>query len=436
MHDIPSAGDIGLGLAAFIVLTCILLSAFFSASETALTAASLARMHARAKAGDAHARIVIFLLSRRARLIGAMLLGNTMVNIGASAFMTNLLVRIFGDSGMVIATVFMTILLLIFSEVLPKTIAITRPDTIALIVATPARLFVALFSPILVAVDICVGSIMRIFGMKIGQHTSILSTREELMSAVDLLHKEGGVEREHRDMLGGILVLDELTISDVMIHRTKMHTINIDLPAADLVHDVLASAYTRIPVWKNDPENIVGILHAKELLRALSAVAGDASKLDIHTIANEPWFVPSTTTLRDQLKSFRQRKTHFALAVDEYGVVMGLITLEDILEEIVGDIHDELDIAVQGIKHLSDGSITAEGSISIRDLNRIMDWSLPDDEATTIAGLVIHEARAIPDVGQIFSFHGFRFEVTRKMRNRITLLKIKPIEINDQDRDG
>jgi Mg2+/Co2+ transporter CorB len=277
---------------------------------------------------------------------------------------------------------------------------------------------------------------MRLFGMQIGQHTSILSTREELMSAVDLLHKEGGVEREHRDMLGGILVLDELTISDVMIHRTKMYTLNIDMPAPDLVRDVLASAYTRIPVWKNDPENIVGIIHAKELLRALSAVGSDTSKLDLHSIAYEPWFVPSTTSLRDQLKAFRHRKTHFALAVDEYGLVMGLITLEDILEEIVGDIRDELDVAVQGIKHLTNGVISVEGSVPIRDLNRVMDWSLPDEEATTIAGLVIHEARAIPDVGQIFSFHGFRFEVARKVRNRITLLKIKRLPHNDQDDDG
>jgi Mg2+/Co2+ transporter CorB len=330
----------------------------------------------------------------------------------------------------------MTILLLIFSEVLPKTIAITRPDTMALLVARPARLCVTLLSPILIGVDICVGSIMRLLGMKIGQHTSILSTREELMIAVDILHKEGGVEREHRDMLGGILVLDELSVSDVMIHRTKMYTLSIDTPAAQLVHDVLASAYTRIPVWKDEPENIVGILHVKELLRALSAIGGDTSKLDLSAIAYEPWFVPSTTSLRDQLKAFRHRKSHFALAVDEYGLVMGLITLEDILEEIVGDIRDELDVAMQGIKHLPDGSLSVEGSVPIRDLNRVMDWRLPDEQATTLAGLVIHEARAIPEVGQIFSFHGFRFEVARKVRNRITLLKIRPMAPPSPEDDG
>ncbi len=250
---------------------------------------------------------------------------------------------------------------------------------------------------------------------------------EELMGAVDILHREGEVERAERDMFGGLLELSEIQVSDVMIHRTKMRLIDADLPPEELVREVIASPYTRMPLWRGDPDNIVGMLHAKDLLRAYVAAGGDAGKLKIAELTHEPWFIPESTTLRDQLQAFLRRKTHSALVVDEYGVVQGLVTLEDIIEEIVGDIHDEHDVAVQGLRKLRDGSVVVDGSATIRDLNRAMDWNLPDDEAATIAGLVIHEARAIPEPRQTYSFHGFRFEVLRKQRNRIAALRITPL---------
>ena len=253
------------------------------------------------------------------------------------------------------------------------------------------------------------------------------SGHDELRGAVDLLHREGGVERSERDMFGALLELGEIEVSDVMIHRTNMRTINADLAPAELVREVLASPYTRMPVWRGEPDNIIGVLHAKDLFRALAAAGGDSSRLDIEDIALDAWFIPDTTTLRDQLQAFLRRKTHFALVVDEYGVVMGLVTLEDIIEEIVGDIKDEHDVAVQGMRPQPDGSVIVEGSVTIRDLNRAMDWNLPDEEATTIAGLVIHEARAIPEPRQVFLFHGFRFEVLRKNRNRIAALRISAL---------
>jgi len=228
-------------------------------------------------------------------------------------------------------------------------------------------------------------------------------------------------------MFGGILDLEDLEVSDVMIHRTKMRTISADLSSEEIVREILSSPYTRLPLWSGTPENIVGVLHAKDLLRALDAVKGDAASLDVKAIALEPWFVPDTTSLPDQLKAFLTRKTHFALVVDEYGEVMGLVTLEDILEEIVGDIKDEHDVSVQGVRPHPDGSVSVDGSVPVRDLNRAMDWALPDEEATTIAGLVIHEAQIIPDAGQIFTFHGYRFQVLRKSRNRITALRITPV---------
>jgi Mg2+/Co2+ transporter CorB len=263
--------------------------------------------------------------------------------------------------------------------------------------------------------------------MTVGDDQQVLSAREELRGAVYLLHREGDVETLDRDMFGGVLDLRDLAVSDVMIHRTNMITLDADNSPEDVVNAVIASPVTRLPLWREHPENIVGILHVKDLLRALHAVDGDAAKVDIAALMTPPWFVPDTRSVSEQLKAFRRRKTPFALVVDEYGEVEGLVTLEDILEEIVGDITDEHDVAVPGVRRQPDGSVNVDGAVPIRDLNRVMDWNLPDEEATTIAGLVIHEARSIPEVGQSFTFHGFRFRVLRRARNRITALRIQPL---------
>jgi len=228
-------------------------------------------------------------------------------------------------------------------------------------------------------------------------------------------------------MFSGLLDLRDLIVSDVMIHRTEMITVCADDPSEDVVKAVLESDVTRIPLWSGKPENIVGILHVKDLLRALKAARDDLAKIDVKAIARAPWFVPDIRPLSEQLKAFRRRKTPFALVVDEYGEVQGLVTLEDILEEIVGDITDEHDVAVPGVRPQPDGAVNVDGGVPIRDLNRVMEWELPDAEATTVADLVIHEARTIPDPGQSFTFHGFRFNVLRRERNRITALRITPL---------
>jgi Mg2+/Co2+ transporter CorB len=413
-------------LAAAIVLLSLVLSAFFAGAETAFTGASRARMLALEKAGDRRAGLVMRLLASRERFIGAMLIGYNIVAVGASSFTTSVLIGIFGSEGVIYATVAMSLLVIVFAEVLPKTIAINAPERMSLAIARPVAWTVALLGPVTLAIERLVRWMLTPFGIRIGHHQSILSATDELRGQVDLLHQEGGVVKDERDMLGGLLDLGELLVSDIMVHRTRMATINADLPAEEVVHAVLASPHTRLPLWRERPDNIVGILHAKDLLRALSAAAGDARQVAVDAIAFEPWFVPDTTTVRDQLKAFLGRKTHFALVVDEYGEVLGLLTLEDILEEIVGDIRDEHDLAVQGVRPQADGSVLVEGTVPIRDLNRAMDWHLPDEEATTIAGLVIHEAQAIPDTGQVFNFHGFRFAVARKARNRLAVLRITP----------
>ncbi len=429
MHGVEAgAPQVDVWMAVAIVLVCVLLSAFFSASETALTAASHAHMHSLEKEGDKRAGLVNRLLRQRNRMIAALLLGSTLVNIGGSAFTTSVLVVLAGEHGAVYATFIMTALLLVFAEVLPKTLAINHPDRISLVVAKAISLFVAVFGPLLATVEFFVRWMLRIVGVEIGHGRTVLSPYDELKSAVDILHEEGTVERSARDMFGGVLDLQVLHVSDVMIHRTKMRAIDADLPPEQIVREVLASPFTRMPLWRERADNFIGVLHSKDLLRALDAAGGEAARLNVDDIMLQPWFVPEATTLEDQLQAFLKRKTHFALVVDEYGEVMGLVTLEDILEEIVGDIRDEHDLAMQGVRQQPDGSVLVDGAVPVRDLNRVMDWDLPDEEATTIAGLVIHEAGAIPEAGQIFSFHGFRFEVLRKSRNRVTALRVTPQE--------
>ena len=414
-------------LALVTVFVLLLLSAFFAGSETALTASSRASMARLEKQGNKRAAIVNRLLEQRERLLGALLFGNNAVNIAASALATGVLLTWFGHAGVAYATVIMTIVVVVFSEILPKTAAFNAPDRIALGVARPMYWFVKLFGPVLMAIEALVRWLLKQIGMTVGEDQEVLSGREELRGAVDLLHSEGGVETLDRDMFGGVLDLRDLVVSDVMIHRTNMITLNADDKPQDLVNTVIASPVTRLPLWRGNTENIVGILHVKDLLRALHAVEGDASKVDIAALMAPPWFVPEMRPVSEQLKAFRRRKTQLALVVDEYGVVEGLVTLEDILEEIVGDITDEHDVAIPGIRRQPDGSANVDGAVPIRDLNRIMEWNLPDQEATTIAGLVIHEARSIPEVGQSFTFHGFRFRVLRRERNRITALRIQPL---------
>jgi Mg2+/Co2+ transporter CorB len=410
-----------------VIVVCLAVSFFFSASETALTGFSRARMLQFEKNGNARARLVNRLVETRERMIGAILAGNNVANIAASALTTGLLYAWFGDVGVLYATAIMTVVIVVFIEVLPKTLAINTPDRVALLVARPILWLVRLMGPILVGIEALVRWILRLFGARFGTDQAYLSAHEELRGTVDLLHREGSVEKHDRDMFGGLLDLRDLVVSDVMIHRTEMISVCADLPPREVTMAVLAEPVTRVPLWSGKPDNIIGILHAKDLLRAIRDAEGDLSKVDVKAIARPPWFVPDVRPLSEQIKAFRRRKTPFALVVDEYGELMGLVTLEDILEEIVGDITDEHDVEVPGVRPQPDGSVSVDGGVPIRDLNRAMEWSLPDTEATTVAGLVIHEARSIPEAGQTFTFHGFRFRVLRREKNRIAALRITPL---------
>ena len=413
-----------LSLPAIVVL--LALSGLFSGSETALTAASPARIHLLERRGNKRARLVGRLIADNERLIGAILLGNNFVNILASALATSVLIGLVGDAGVAYATVIMTALVLIFAEVLPKTYAIGRADRTALMVAPVVRFLVVVLSPITKAVQVVVRAMLRVLGADVREGRALLSASDELRGVIELQGRDGEIVKHERDMLASILDLAEVEVSEIMVHRKTMEMIEADQPPSRIVDQVLASSHTRLPLWRGEPENIIGILHAKDLLRATQAHSGDIDKLNIAALAAKPWFVPETTTLRTQLNAFLRQHTHFALVVDEYGALMGLVTLEDILEEIVGEISDEFDVPVTGTRRQPDGSYLVKGTVTIRDLNRQFDWRLPDDEAATIAGLVIHEARVIPETGQTFTFHDFKFEVLRRHRNQITMLKITP----------
>jgi Mg2+/Co2+ transporter CorB len=425
------------GLALVTILFLIIVSAFFSGSETGLTTASRARLSEMERRGSKRASAVLKLTSLPERLIGALLLGNNLANITASALATAALIKIFGDSGAVIASGVMTVIILIFAEVMPKTYAIAYPERVALAVAPVMRLIAAVLGPIVMTVEYIVKQTLRLFGVDTRNVDNILSAHDELRGAIDLHHKEGTFIKKDRDMLGGILDLKDLEVADIMLHRTKMKMIDASDPMPEIIKQVLKSGNTRLPVWKENPDNIIGILHAKNLFAAAQENGGDSSTLKIDDILSPAWFVPDTRPLTDQLNAFLRRKTHFAIVVDEYGEVQGLITLEDIVEEIVGDIKDEFDAVATGVRKQPDGSFNIEGSVPLRDLNRSFDWNLPDAEATTVAGLVIHEARMIPEAGQVFNFHGFRFEVLKKRRQQLSLLKVSKIEpVKEEKQSG
>jgi Mg2+/Co2+ transporter CorB len=417
--------EIGLTLGAIIAL--LLLSAFFNGSETGLTAASRARMHALEQEGHKRAKVVNRLLQNPERMIGAVLLGNTLVDVLAASLATSLGLALFGPAGVAYATAVVTILIVIFSAVLPKTFALASADRTALAVAPIMRLIVIVLTPFTIALQFVVRMLLKLTPSKADDAANILAAQEELRGTIELSHKEGAVAKHDANMLGGILDLRDLQVLDIMVHRTKMDTINADDPPAKIVDQILRGQFTRMPIWRDEPENIIGILHTKDLLTALGRVNWDVGRLDVMSFATPPWFVPDTTSVKDQLNQFLRRKAQLALVVDEYGEVQGLVTLEDILEEIVGQIADEHDTNEAALRVQPDGSVIADGATAIRDLNRQMDWELPDEEATTIAGLVIHEAETIPEPGQAFTFYGYRFEILRKARNRITSLRIRPI---------
>lgn len=412
----------------FAIIILLALSAFFSGSETALTASTRSRLTGLAMKGKSNANIAIELLNKKESLIGAILLGNNLVNILASALATSLLIRVFGNSGVAYAVIIMTALIVIFAEILPKSYAIANSEKAALMVSPYLKPFVTILAPITWLMEKTVFYILGLIGIKHDKNARSLSVADEIRGTVDLHHKEGRLFKMDKDMVKGILDLSEITVEDIMVHRSNIFTVNIDDEPKKIISQVAESPYTRIPVWKDNNENIIGLIHSKNLLKILKDRQSlEITREEIKNSLIKTWFVPETTSLKDQLQMHLKRKIKLAMVVDEYGALNGMISLEDIIEEIVGDISDEHDIDMSDITQDKDGSIKVKGSTEIRNLNRSFGWDLPDEEANTISGLIINESRSFPKIGQEFQFYGFKFKIIEAEKNIITKVIISSL---------
>jgi Mg2+/Co2+ transporter CorB len=411
-------------------------AAFFSGAETGFTASSRAKLTEIKRRGSKRANHALDLSEKPENLIYTLLLGSNFMKVSATAVATYVLVQEFGTNGIAAAALIMAVVILALCDVLPKTFALSFPERTAMSAVYVLRPLVIVLAPFVAAVSFLARTVFRLFGFDVRENANLLTAHDELRGAIDLHHQEETLVKTDRDMLGGILDLKNLEVADIMVHRTKMAMLDGNLPLKELVRQMLESPHTRMPVWKDKPDNIVGVLHAKTLFAALQKIDGESGKLKLEAIMSPAWFVPDTRPLEDQLNAFLRQKLQLAIVVDEYGEVQGIVTLEDILEEIVGDIKDEFDAVTTGVRKTRNGSFVVDGTVPIRDLNRTFDWKLPDEEATTIAGLVIHEARMIPQAGQAFSFFGFRFEVLKKRRQQLTSLKITPLTLGDDEADS
>ena len=407
-----------------VVILLIVASAFFSSAETALTAASDARMRQLAIKGNRRALLVEKLRADREGLIGTILIGNNAVNVIASALATSVAISLFQEAGLLWATLTMTVVLVIFAEVMPKTYAFTYSDKYALAIAPAIRVVVVVLNPLAVGLRFLASQLIQ------KNDEQEANREEELRGLIELHGAEGDADnRETQAMLSSVLDLNEISVDEIMTHRAEVNMIDSDDNLEGILGQVLASPHTRHPVFSGNPDNITGVLHVKDLLRAIrddakSGNGGVDPNLTVRNIAAEPYFIPETTLLFDQLQAFRARREHFAVVVDEYGDLQGIVTLEDILEEIVGDIDDEHDVELAGLTPQADGSWIVDGGVTIRDLNRTLGWQLPDEDAATIAGLVLFESRTIPRPGQEFRFHEIRFRILKRSGNRLTSLRL------------
>jgi Mg2+/Co2+ transporter CorB len=419
--------DVPLYVAAPAVLFCLLVAAYLSAAETAITGASRPRMHRLAQQGNKRAATVNGLLDRKDEVVSAILLGNNVVNIFSASLTTAVLTALFGAAGIVYATVAIGVMVVIFAEVMPKTWALLRADRVALMLAPSIAVTMTLLGPLARGVASVSRFFLNLMGMRVDKLAEAEEHADLLRGAIEL-HGHGQADEAapaEKAMLRSVLDLGDRTVADVMTHRGSVALIDADQPMAAIVNQVLEAPYTRIPVYRTEPDNIIGVVHAKDLFRAVKA-AGGPETVRIEEIMTASWFIPESTTLFDQLQAFRARHEHFAIVVDEYGALRGIVTLEDIIEEITGDIEDEHDAIKRGVVQREDGSLICQGDVPIRDLNREFGWGLPEDVAITIAGLVLHEARRIPEVGQTYAFYGFRFEILKREGTRIAELRIVP----------
>ena len=402
------------------IIILIIISGMFSGSETSVTSVNRSKIHKLANKGDKRAKKLLNLIDKKNELISSILVGNNIVNILASVLATAILIEYFGSNGIFYSTLVMTCLIVIFAEVLPKNIALIKADRFALFFSWPLTIFVKIFYPINLILKSLNLVIYKIFG--IDHKKKNISVTEDIRNMIDMHEDEGDLHKDESSMINAILDLKEITVEKIMTHRKNIFS--FDINETDKIYSIIAkSSFSRIPVWQDNPNNILGIIHAKNILSNLD----HEGKIDIKKIKEsiiKPWFIPETTRVKDQLNEFINRKEKIAFVVDEYGELMGLISLEDIIEEIVGNIFDEKDFSTIGIRRIKDNQYRIRGDVNIRDINRELDIKLPENNASTLAGYLIYKTEAFPEVGQTFKFNDIIYEILNKNKNQITQIKV------------
>lgn len=412
-----------------LILLCVGASAFFAGAETAVTSISESRIFQLIQEGDSRAVRVRHLRKDKEALIGSLLLGNSAVHILGSAMAAAFAIKLWGEQGVFYASAIMTVIVVTFGEVLPKTYAILNSERVTLRISFLLSLICRMLHPFTRIIQWIDYPFLRLLGVKEGQEMHLVSAMDAIRGTIEFHHSEGVVEKDDRDMLGSILDLSHRQLEEIMVHRSQVFSLDLALEPEEIISRALASVHSRIPLWQGEPENIVGVLHIKDLMQLARQQKIGLTREMVRRAAARPWFVPETTSLADQLLAFRNRRKHFACVVDEYGVWKGIVTLEDIIEEIVGEIGDEHDpVLIADVIPYGTKAYRVAGTVTIRDINRQLSWRLPDEHATTVAGLVLHESRTIPDPGAVFEFHGYRFTVAEKKGQQLAQLLIEPVQ--------
>lgn len=402
-------------------------SFFFSGTETAVTAVSAPLLHDQEKQGNKRAQQLNRLKSNGDKILSTLLFGNNVVNIATTALSTSLMIEIFGERwGVIMATFVVSVVILIFSEILPKTYALSTPYSFSMRV-TPLLVFCTkIFTPFTWALSVISKGIMRLLPRAKQETDSEEQLKAEIRGAIDMV--DDNSLAQEKGMVKSVLDLNEVTVGDIMIHRSHLISLSIATKPREIFDFVSRTPFSRIPLWRGKRDNIVGILHVKAVLKMMNSYS-DTKGVHVLDYCTKPWFVLNTTSLMDQLLAFKKRREHFALVVDEYGDLQGFVTLEDILEEIVGDISDENDTLEQStlqVTKTTSGAWRVDGGTTIRDINRHFKWELPDEEAATIAGLILYRAERIPTAGQRFVIDGYTLTVVERDRNRLTTIDILP----------
>ena len=396
-----------------IIFFLLIISGLLSGSETSITSVSKSKIHKLSNRGDVRAKKVLKLIEKKNDLVSSILIGNNIINILASVLATALLIKYYGDKGILYSTVVMSALIVIFSEVFPKNYALLRPDRFVLTMSGPLTIFSKLLLPFILFLRFINFIIFKLMRVDTANKVTSKTAREDIRNIINMHEDEGRLLKDESDMLNAILDLKEITVEKIMTHRKNIYSINIE-ETDTFFTKIAKSSFSRIPVWKDNPNNILGLVHAKNVLSNLD----ENGALDINKIKEnliKPWFIPETTKAKDQLNEFIKRKEKLAFIVDEYGELMGLISMEDIIEEIVGNIFDEKDFSTIGIRRLENNIFRIRGDVNIRDINRELDIAIPEGSSSTIAGYIIDQTESFPDVGQIFAYDGIIYEIINEL---------------------